>query len=165
MGFYCICIIFGGKLVQFFMIGVVIVKYYISGEMIEVDKIKYGECIVIVDDLFIFSQFIVNIDEVMNYYDVCFIYFKEVGYVLVNIVDKNIVCVIVKAVMIDIFVEAVGLSGGVFDDEVFINNVIIGFVGFDVEVGVEIVCLIYAVFEEFDKKDIIGEKVCVFFFC
>lgn len=161
MGLHRTRTISGGKSAQFPMTGVASAKYHTPGEMIEADKIKHGERTVTVDDLLISSQFIANIDEAMNHYDVRSIYSKEAGYALANTADKNIARVIAKAAMIDSAADAASLPGGAFDDEVFTNNVTIGSVGSDAEVGAEIVRSIYAALEEFDKKDITGEKVCV----
>lgn len=150
-----------GKSAQFPMTGAASAKYHTPGEMIEADKIKHGERTVTVDDLLISSQFIASIDEAMNHYDVRSIYSKEAGYALANTADRNISRVIAKAAMVTDAAAAASLPGGAFDEEVYTANVTIGSLAADATVGSEIVRAIYAALEEFDKKDVTGEKVCV----
>ena len=150
-----------GKSAQFPLTGVASAKYHTPGSMIEADKIKHGERTVTVDDLLISSQFIASIDEAMNHYDVRSIYSREAGMALANAADKNIARVIAKSASITNAAEAQAQFGSSFDDEVFTNNVTIGTTGTDATVGREIVNAIYAALEEFDKKDVTGEKVCV----
>jgi len=68
-----------GKSASFPMVGTATAKYHKPGEMIVADAVKHGERIVTVDDLLISTQFISNIDEAMNHYDVRSIYSKEAG--------------------------------------------------------------------------------------
>lgn len=150
-----------GKSAQFPLTGAASAKYHTPGEMIEADKIKHGERTVTVDDLLISSQFIASIDEAMNHYDVRSIYSKEAGYALANTADRNISRVIAKAAMVTDAAAAASLPGGAFDEEVYTANVTIGSLAADATVGSEIVRAIYAALEEFDKKDVTGEKVCV----
>lgn len=150
-----------GKSAQFPLTGAASAKYHTPGEMIEADKIKHGERTVTVDDLLISSQFIASIDEAMNHYDVRSIYSKEAGYALANTADRNISRVIAKAAMVTDAAAAASLPGGAFDEEVYTTNVTIGSLAADATVGSEIVRAIYAALEEFDKKDVTGEKVCV----
>lgn len=150
-----------GKSAQFPLTGVAQAKYHTAGEMIEADKIKHGERTVTVDDLLISSQFIANIDEAMNHYDVRSIYSREAGMALANAADKNVARVIAKAATITNGTEATAFFGAGFDDEVYTNNVTIGTVGADATDGKAIVKAIYAALEEFDKKDVTGDKVCV----
>lgn len=150
-----------GKSAQFPLTGAASAKYHTPGEMIEADKIKHGERTVTVDDLLISSQFIASIDEAMNHYDVRSIYSKEAGYALANTADRNISRVLAKAAMVTDAAAAASLPGGAFDEEVYTANVTIGSLAADATVGSEIVRAIYAALEEFDKKDVTGEKVCV----
>lgn len=150
-----------GKSAQFPMTGVASAKYHTPGAMIEADKIKHGERTVTVDDLLISSQFIARIDEAMSHFDVRSIYSKEAGNALANAADKNIARVIAKAANIVDGATAQAFFGGQFDDEVYTQNVTIGSTAADAKVGKEIVAAIYAALEEFDKKDVTGEKVCV----
>jgi hypothetical protein len=150
-----------GKSAQFPLTGTAEAKYHTPGQLIEADAIKHGERTVTVDDLLISSQFISNIDEAMNHYDVRSIYSKEAGYALANTADKNISRIIAKAAAITNSTQAAAAFGTAFDDEVYTNNVTIGSVAGDALVGSKIVAAIYDALEEFDKKDITGEKVCV----
>jgi hypothetical protein len=136
-------------------------KYHTPGQLIEADAIKHGERVVTVDDLLISSQFISNIDEAMNHYDVRSIYSKEAGYALANTSDMNVARTIAKAASITDATAAAAQFGTSFDDEVYTNNVTIGSLSSDATDGAKIVAAIYAALEEFDKKDITGDKVCV----
>jgi hypothetical protein len=150
-----------GKSAQFPLTGAASAKYHTPGSLIEADAIKHGERVVTVDDLLISSQFIANIDEAMNHYDVRSIYAKEAGYALANTADKNVARILAKASTIVDSASAAAQFGGSFDDEVYTNNVTIGTVTADANDGAKIVAAIYAALEEFDKKDVTGDKICV----
>jgi hypothetical protein len=150
-----------GKSAQFPLTGTATAKYHTPGALIEADGINHGERVVTVDDLLISSQFIANIDEAMNHYDVRSIYSKEAGFALANTADKNVARILAKAAAIDTSAKAATAFGASFADEVYTNNVTIGSVAADATVGAKIVAAIYDALEEFDKKDITGEKVCV----
>jgi len=150
-----------GKSAQFPLTGVASAKYHTAGEMIEADTIKHGERVVTVDDLLISSSFIARIDEAMNHYDVRSIYTKEMGYALSNVADKNISRIVAKATTIVDATTAAAQFGDDFDDETYTANVTIGTLTADALDGGKIAAAIYAALEEFDKKDVTGEKVCV----
>jgi hypothetical protein len=150
-----------GKSAQFPLTGAASAKYHTPGQLIQADAIKHGERVVTVDDLLISSQFISNVDEAMNHYDVRSIYSREAGYALANTADKNIARVIAKAAAITNSTQAAAAFGTAFVDEIYTNNINIGTVAADALVGAKIVAAIYAALEEFDKKDITGDKVCV----
>lgn len=150
-----------GKSAQFPLTGAATAKYHTPGSLIQADAIKHGERVVTVDDLLISSQFIANIDEAMNHYDVRSIYAKEAGYALANTADKNVARILAKAASIDNSTKAAAQFGTAFADEVYTSNVTIGTVTADATDGAKIVAAIYDALEEFDKKDITGDKVCV----
>jgi len=150
-----------GKSAQFPLTGIASAKYHTAGEMIEADTIKHGERVVTVDDLLISSSFIARIDEAMNHYDVRSIYTKEMGYALSNVADKNISRIVAKATTIVDATTAAAQFGDDFDDETYTANVTIGTLTADALDGGKIAAAIHAVLEEFDKKDVTGEKVCV----
>jgi hypothetical protein len=150
-----------GKSAQFPLTGAATAKYHTPGSLIQADAIKHGERVVTVDDLLISSQFIANIDEAMNHYDVRSIYAKEAGYALANTADKNVARILAKAASVDNATKAAAQFGTAFADEVYTSNVTIGTVAADATDGAKIVAAIYDALEEFDKKDITGEKVCV----
>jgi len=150
-----------GKSAQFPLTGIASAKYHTAGEMIEADTIKHGERVVTVDDLLISSSFIARIDEAMNHYDVRSIYTKEMGYALSNVADKNISRIVAKATTIVDATTAAAQFGDDFDDETYTANVTIGTLTADALDGGKIAAAIYAALEEFDKKDVTGEKVCV----
>lgn len=147
-----------GKSAQFPMTGTASAKYHQPGSLIEGDIIKKGERTVTVDDLLISTQFIANIDEAMTHFDVRSIYSKEAGMALANAADKNIARMIAKAAMITDGASAAAAGLETFDGEVFTNNVT---VANGAASGNDIVAAVYAALEEFDKKDITGEKVVV----
>jgi len=150
-----------GKSAQFPLTGVATAKYHTPGALIQADAINHGERVVTVDDLLISSQFIANIDEAMNHYDVRSIYSKEAGYALANTADKNIARIIAKAAAIDTAAKAATAFGASFADEVYTSNITIGTTAAHATEGAKIVAAIYDALEEFDKKDITGDKVCV----
>jgi len=149
-----------GKSAQFPMVGTAQAKYHTPGELIQGDAIKHGERVVTVDSLLISSQFIDSVDELMNHYDVRSIYSKEAGNALSNQMDRNMARIIAKSDSIT--AANVGASGiGVFDDEVFTSNITLGSTAAHATDGAKIAQAIYDALEEFDSKDITGEKVCV----
>lgn len=147
-----------GKSAQFPMTGTASAKYHTPGSLIQGDIIKKGERTVTVDDLLISTQFIANIDEAMSHFDVRSIYSKEAGMALANAADRNIARMVSKAAMITDAASAVTAGLETFDGEVFTNNVTIGNLAAS---GNDIVAAIYGALEEFDKKDITGDKVVV----
>lgn len=161
MGLHRTRTIQNGKSAQFPLTGTATAKYHTPGQLIQSDAVKHGERVVTVDDLLISSQFVSNIDEAMNHYDVRSIYSKEAGMALANVADKNVARVIARAAGINNATEAAAFFGSSFDDEVYTNNVTIGSLAADATDGSKIAKAIYAALEEFDKKDITGEKVCV----
>jgi len=150
-----------GKSAQFPLVGVATAKYHTPGQLIESDAIKHAERTVTVDDLLISTQFISNIDEAMNHYDVRSVYSKEAGMALANVADKNIAKMIATSAGINSSSEATTYFGSNFADEVYTDNITIGSSAGDALLGDKIVTAIYDALEEFDKKDITGEKVCV----
>jgi hypothetical protein len=150
-----------GKSAQFPLTGAASAKYHTPGQLIQADAVKHGERVVTVDDLLISSQFISNIDEAMNHYDVRSIYSREAGYALANTADKNIARVVAKAAAITNSTLAAAQFGTAFVDEIYTNNINIGTVTADALDGAKIVAAIYDALEEFDKKDVTGDKVCV----
>jgi hypothetical protein len=161
MGLHRTRTIQNGKSASFPLVGTASAKYHTPGELIQSDAVKHGERVVTVDDLLISSQFIGNIDEAMNHYDVRSIYSKEAGYALANTSDKNIAKVIAKAAAITDATKAAAAFGASFDDEVYTANQNIGTTAAQATDGKAIVDSIYAALEEFDKKDVTGDKVCV----
>ena len=150
-----------GKSASFPLTGTGSAKYHIPGTMIEADQIKKGERTVTVDDLLISTQFIAKIDEAMNHYDVRSIYSKESGNALANVSDRNVARIIAKAASITNATKATAAFGTKFDDEIYTANVNIGTTQAHALEGAKIVAAIYKALEEFDTKDIGGEKVCV----
>ena len=150
-----------GKSASFPLTGTGSAKYHTAGTLIQADAIKHGERIVTVDDLLISTQFIAKIDEAMNHYDVRSIYSKESGNALANVSDRNIARIIAKAATITTSSLAATAFGASFADEVYTANFNIGTTTAHALDGAKIVAAIYAALEEFDKKDVGGDKVCV----
>ena len=158
MGLHRVRTISNGKSASFPMTGVASAEYHTPGQLIEADKINHAERIVTVDDLLISKSFIANIDEAMNHYDVRSIYSKEMGYALANAADRNILKVIADAANITSATDLPAAQR--LTDEVFTSNVTVGIDG-STSTGSDIANSIYAALEEFDSKDVTGEKVCV----
>ena len=86
-----------GKSASFPVMGTATASYHSVGEEILGGSIKAAEKIIAVDDLLVAPAFIANIDEAKNHYDVRSTYTKELGNVLANTYDKNILRVVVQA--------------------------------------------------------------------
>ena len=156
MGLHRTRSITNGKSASFPLVGTANADYHTPGEFIMGEKVKHGERVVTIDDLLVSAQFIANIDEAMNHYDVRSIYSKEAGNALSNAADRNIARIIAKAASITDATAAAAQFGASFDDEVYTDNVAVAG-----SAGADIVNAIYDALEEFDKKDITGEKVAV----
>lgn len=119
-----------GKSAQFIMTGKYRdAAYHTPGEEIApAATAKNSERIVTVDDLLINAQFIPNIDEAMQHYDVRSIYTQEAGYGLSKVADQNIIRTAVKAALATNKERASKLVQDYknFDDEDFTANVNIG---------------------------------------
>jgi len=117
-----------GKSASFPMTGRATAEYLTPGNEITGGNIRAGERIVTIDDLLISSQFIANIDEAINHYDVRSIYSREAGIALANEADRNVARMLVKAALSTNATRAAGLIQDYksFTEEDFTNNVTIG---------------------------------------
>ncbi len=90
-----------GKSAQFIMTGKYrAAEYHTPGNEIIPDVIaKNAERVVSVDDLLIAAQFIPNIDEAMQHFDIRSVYTQESGYALAKSADQNILRMAVKAAL------------------------------------------------------------------
>jgi len=116
-----------GKSAQFIMTGKYRdAAYHTPGaEIAPVANAKNSERVVSVDDLLINAQFIPNIDEAMQHYDVRSIYTQEAGYGLSKVADQNILRMAVKAALTTNKQRASKLIQDYagWDDEDFTSNV------------------------------------------
>ena len=116
-----------GKSAQFIMTGKYRdAAYHTPGqEIAPVANARNSERIVTVDDLLINAQFIPNIDEAMQHYDVRSVYTQEAGYGLSKVADQNIIRTAVKAALATNKERASKLIDDYkdFDDEDFTANV------------------------------------------
>lgn len=117
-----------GKSASFPMTGRATAEYLTPGNEITGGQIRAGERIVTIDDLLISSQFIANIDEAINHYDVRSIYSKEAGIALANEADRNVARMLVKAALSTNATAAAGLIQDYkgFSEEDFTGNVTVG---------------------------------------
>ncbi len=117
-----------GKSASFPMTGRASAEYLTPGNEITGGQIRAGERIVTIDDLLISAQFIANIDEAINHYDVRSIYSKEAGIALANEADRNVARMLVKAALSTNATAAAGLVQDykAFTEEDFTPNVTIG---------------------------------------
>lgn len=151
-----------GKSASFPLTGYANAKYHTPGQLIQADAVKHGERVVTVDDLLISSQFVANIDEAMNHYDVRSIYSAEAGNALARQADRNIFRTVAKAAFITDGTKAAAEFGSAFDDEVYTANQTIGTLAADATDPQKIVAAIYAAVQEFVKKNVPYENaVCV----
>ncbi len=158
MGLHRVRTISNGKSASFPMTGVASASYHTVGQLIEADTMNHAERIVTVDDLLISKSFISNIDEAMNHYDVRSIYSKEMGHALSNAADRNILKIVATAAGMQSSADLPAAQR--LTDEVFTANVAVGTNGVASN-GSDIANAIYGALEEFDSKDVTGEKVCV----
>lgn len=97
MGRHQVRTITNGKSAQFPVMGRTQAYYHQPGQEITGGKLKHAERVLTIDDLLISPQFIANIDEAMNHYDVRSTYSKEMGNSLANQADKHVLQVGVSA--------------------------------------------------------------------
>jgi len=90
-----------GKSAQFIITGKYrAAEYHTPGNEIMPDVVsKNLERVVSVDDLLIAAQFIPNIDEAMQHFDIRSVYTQESGYALAKAADQNILRMAVKAAL------------------------------------------------------------------
>jgi len=90
-----------GKSAQFIMTGKYRnAEYHTPGNEIMPDVVaKNAERVVSVDDLLIAAQFVPNIDEAMQHFDIRSVYTQESGYALAKAADQNILRMAVKAAL------------------------------------------------------------------
>ncbi|WP_419810802.1 hypothetical protein [Bacterioplanoides sp.] len=153
-----------GKSASFPLVGTAVAKYHTPGEFIKGDQIKHGERVVTIDDLLISSQFIANIDEAMNHYDVRSIYSKEAGMALADTYDRNVARIIAKGGMIDNATKAAAQFGTAFDDDVYTTPTQIGTKAGDALDGDKIAKAIQDTVTQMVSKNIIrdgSEVTCV----
>ena len=116
-----------GKSAQFIMTGKHRgAEYHTPGNEIMPDVVaKNAERVVSVDDLLIAAQFIPNIDEAMQHFDIRSVYTSESGYALAKAADQNILRMAVKAALTTNVQRASKLVQDytTFDDEDFSSNV------------------------------------------
>ena len=145
-----------GKSASFPMTGRASAEYLTPGNEITGGQIRAGERIVTIDDLLISSQFIANIDEAINHYDVRSIYSKEAGIALANEADRNVARMLVKAALSTNATRAAGLIQDYksFTEEDFTDNVVIGDNAADDLVATDIAQAIFNARKEMEKKNV-----------
>ncbi|CAK3292591.1 Capsid protein [Vibrio crassostreae] len=150
----------GGKSHRFPLLGGAKAKYHTPGKMIEADAIGHTEREVKIDDLLISSQFIANIDEAMNHYDVRSEYAKQSGQALSDLFDRNVLRVACQASFITTKAEATTAKLNPLDDEVFTKNIDLSYSGDELD-GKALVDAIFAAKTEFEEKSVSGEPVII----
>lgn len=99
-----------GKSAQFPATGKASASYHTPGAELTGDSINHSERVITIDDLLVSDQFISNIDEAMNHYDVRREYSTQAGRALAKEMDTNLARVIALAARASATVT--GLSGG-----------------------------------------------------
>jgi len=79
-----------GKSAQFPVMGRASAEYHTPGAEITGGQLKHAERVITIDDLLIAPQFIANIDEAKNHYDVRSVYSNEMGRKLAQTMDKHL---------------------------------------------------------------------------
>lgn len=145
-----------GKSASFPMLGRTTAEYHTPGNEITGGKIRASERIVTIDDLLISSQFVANIDEAINHYDVRSTYSKEAGIALATEADKNILRTALKAALSTNATRAAALVQNYADfaEEDFTDNVTIGTAAGDVTDPAKLAKAIFDAKKEFDKKNV-----------
>jgi len=155
-----------GKSAQFPMTGKYRdASYHTPGNEIVPSKAKQGERIVTIDDLLINAQFIPNIDEAMQHFDIRSVYTQEAGYALAKVADENILRMAIKAALCENSTIA-AVSGMIqdysaFGDEDFTPNVVIGDAAGDVRKPKDIVQAIMDARRIFDNYNVPGDPFVV----
>lgn len=152
-----------GKSASFPMTGRATAEYLTPGNEITGGNIRAGERIVTIDDLLISSQFIANIDEAINHYDVRSIYSREAGIALANEADRNVARMLVKAALSTNATRAAGLIQDykAFTEEDFTDNVNIGTAGADATDPAKIAKAIFDARKEMEVKNVPTEGAIV----
>ena len=90
-----------GKSAQFIMTGKNrSAAYHTPGtELVPAAHAKHTERLVTIDDLLVSHQFIPNIDEAMQHFDIRSVYTDEASYGLAKVADKNILRMAIKAAL------------------------------------------------------------------
>ena len=145
-----------GKSASFPMTGRASAEYLTPGNEITGGQIRAGERIVSIDDLLISSQFIANIDEAINHYDVRSIYSKEAGIALAKEADKNILRQALKASLASNATRAGALVQDYtsFTEEDFTDNVTIGAAAADATDPAKLAKAIFDAKKEMDTKNV-----------
>jgi hypothetical protein len=145
-----------GKSASFPMTGKATAEYLTPGNEITGGQIRAGERIITIDDLLISSQFIANIDEAVNHYDVRSIYSKEAGIALANEADKNILRQALKAALSTNATRAGALVQDYksFSEEDYTDNVTVGTAAADVTDPAKLAKAIFDAKKEMDKKNV-----------
>ena len=145
-----------GKSASFPFLGRTSAEYHTPGNEITGGKIRASERIVTIDDLLISAQFVPNIDEAINHYDVRSTYSKEAGIALATEADKNIIRTALKAALATNATRAAALVQDykAFSEEDFTDNVTIGAASGDVTDPAKLAKSIFDAKKEFDKKNV-----------
>ena len=145
-----------GKSASFPMTGRASAEYLTPGNEITGGQIRAGERVVSIDDLLISSQFIANIDEAINHYDVRSIYSKEAGIALAKEADKNILRQALKASLASNATRAGALVQDYtsFTEEDFTDNVTIGAAAADATDPAKLAKAIFDAKKEMDTKNV-----------
>ena len=129
MGLHRVRTISKGKSAQFSMTGKYrSASYHTPGSEIDPTNARQGERVVTIDDLLLNAQFIPNIDEAMQHYDVRSIYTQEAGFALSKVADENILRMAIKAAICEnATIAALNVQEySAFADEDFTGNVTLG---------------------------------------
>lgn len=129
-----------GKSASFPVMGTAEAYYHTAGDEITGGKLKHAEKLINIDDMLIAPAFIANIDEAKNHYDVRSTYTKEIGNVLANTYDKNVLRTVVGAARMGETITGTGKSGTVITKTSF--------------TAAKIIEALFNAAEEFDGKDI-----------
>lgn len=99
-----------GKSAQFPAIGIGTAAYHTPGAQLVGTKVNQAERVISIDGLLVADRFLSNIDEAMNHYDVRGPLAEDVGAVLADTWDKNVLIKSVQAARASATVT--GLPGG-----------------------------------------------------
>lgn len=141
-----------GKSSQFPVMGRASAFYHVPGNEILGGSIKHNEKIITIDDLLIAPVFLADIDEAKNHYDVRSHYSTEVGRVLAQIWDKQVLQVgVLAARTATANIPGEGVAGTVITEAV----------ANDFNDPDKLAAAFYAAAQTFDEKNVPEEdRVC-----
>ncbi|HUW12353.1 MAG TPA: phage capsid protein [Anaerolineae bacterium] len=97
MGRHSVRTITSGKSAQHIVTGKGSASYHTPGTLLTGTTLPSNERVIIIDDLLVADRFVANFDEAMSQYDLRAPLARDIGFVLANTMDKNLLQVVALA--------------------------------------------------------------------